>query len=112
MSQEKRAGERIQILGELPGAASVTQPIVIRQLGPGGAEVETSFPLQVNSLHDFRLSLDSRTIVVRGRVAHCHIGDIDQTGVVYVAGIEFVETPARTAEVIDSFIEAMKAGRR
>jgi hypothetical protein len=51
MSDARRDSERIQILGELPGAASVQQTIYVKELSRGGAQIETSFPLQLNSLH-------------------------------------------------------------
>lgn len=35
----------------------VFQPVAIREIGRGGAQVETVFPLQLDSLHDFRLTL-------------------------------------------------------
>jgi hypothetical protein len=112
MGAEKREAERVEILGDLQGAATVVQPIAIKELSRGGVLVETAFALQIDSLHEFRLTLGDRTVVVKGRVAHCHINEVDQEGLVYRAGIEFVEPPAWAAEAIASFIEDLKAGRR
>jgi len=109
---EKRDAERIQILGELHGEVMVFQPMAIKEVGRGGVQVETGFPLQLNSLHDFRLTLGDRSVVVKGRVAHCSISDVDQELVVYRSGIEFVEPSERVASVINDFIEAIKDGRR
>jgi hypothetical protein len=112
MAEDRRAAARVEILGELSGEATVSQPLVIRELGPHGAQVETSYPLHVDSVHEFRLALGDTAVVLRARVAHCHISDIDQTGVVYRAGIEFVDPPSRTAQVIASFLAGMKLERR
>jgi hypothetical protein len=74
--------------------------------------VETLFPLHVDSLHEFRLSLGDRSVVVKGRIAHCSISDMDQEIVTYRSGIEFVELSDRVFEVIADFIDAIKTGRR
>ncbi len=112
MPEGRRDFERIQILGDLPGAASVQQSLHIKELSRGGAQIETSFPLQLNSLHDFRLSLGSVTVVVKGRVVHCRIEDVDPEGVLYRAGIEFVDVPEWVALAIGEFVEAIKTGRQ
>ena len=109
---EKRDGERIQILGELHGEVMVFEPMAIKEISRGGAQVETSFPLQLDSLHDFRLTLGDRSVVVKGRVVHCSIIDVDQEMVIYRSGIEFIEPSERVNSVISEFIDAIKDGRR
>jgi len=110
--EDKRDTERIEILGELHGEVMVFQPTIIREISRGGAQVETSFPLHLDSLHEFRLTLGDRSIVVKGRVAHCSISDVEQEGVVYRSGIQFIEPSERVFSVIADFIEAIKTGRR
>jgi hypothetical protein len=109
---EKRDKERIEILGELLGEVMVFQPMAIKEISRGGAQVETGFPLQLDSLHDFRLTLGDRSIVVKGRVAHCSISDVEQELVLYRAGIEFIEPAERVSTAISDFIEAITTGRR
>jgi hypothetical protein len=111
-SDDKRDTERIEILGELRGEVMVFQPMAIREISRGGAQVETGFPLQLDSLHDFRLTLGERSIVLKGRVAHCSISDVDQEVVLYRSGIEFIDPPDRVASVIAHFIDAITNGRR
>jgi len=108
----KRDNERIQILGELHGEVMVFAPVAIKEISRGGAQVETAFPLHVDSLHEFRLAIGDRSVVVKGRVAHCSITDVDQELVTYRSGIEFVEPSERVASVISSFIETIKDSRR
>jgi len=110
--EETRDAERIPILGELHGEVMVFQPTTIKEISRGGAQVETMFPLHVDSLHEFRLSLGDRSVVVKGRIAHCSIRDVDQEIVTYRSGIEFVELSDRVYEVIADFIDAIKTGRR
>jgi len=104
--------ERIQILGELHGEVMIFQPLAIKEISRGGVLVETGFPLQVDSLHEFRLTLGDRSIVVKGRVAHCSISDVDQEIIVYKSGIEFIEPSDPVDGVINGFIQAIKDGRR
>jgi hypothetical protein len=110
-TEDKRDGERIPILGELRGEVMVFQPMAVTEIGPRGAQVETAFPLQLDSLHQFRLALGDLSIVVKGRVVHCSISDVDQETVRYRAGIEFVEASNRISSAIEGFIDAVKAGR-
>jgi hypothetical protein len=111
-ADDKRDTRRIEILGELRGEVMVFQPMAIKQVSRGGAQIETDFPLQLDSLHDFRLTLGDQSIVIKARVAHCSISDIDQEVVLYRSGIEFIEPPDRVATVVAEFIEAITNGRR
>jgi len=107
-----RDEERLEILGELHGEVVVFQPMAIREISRGGAQVETSFPLQLDSLHELRLTLGDRSVILKARVAHCSISDMDQELVTYRSGVEFVEPSERVSAVISSFIDAIKEGRR
>jgi len=107
----KRDSERIELAGALHGEVMVFQPTVIRQISKGGMQVETAFPLPIDSLHDFRLTIDERSIVVKGRVVHSRISDVDQELVMYRSGIEFIEPSERVASVISGFIELLRQQR-
>ena len=107
-----RDAERIEILGELHGEVMVFQPMVIKEISRGGCQVETGFPLHLDSLHEFRLTLSDRSVIVKGRVAHCSISDVDQEIVLYRTGIEFIEPSERVYSVINDFISAIQDGRR
>ena len=110
--QDTRDTERIPILGELHGEVMVFQATTIKEISRGGVQLETAFPLHVDSLHEFRLSLGDRSVVVKGRVAHCSISDVDQELVTYRSGIEFIEPSDRVYSVISGFIDAIKSGRK
>jgi hypothetical protein len=85
----------------------VFQPAGIRQMSQGGMQVETSFPLQLDSLHDFRLTLGDRSVVVKGRIAHSRISDVDQDIITYRSGIEFIEPSERVAAAIQHFVDEL-----
>ena len=112
MSEKRDGGDRIPILGDLHGEIMVFQPMGIKEISRGGAQVETAFPLHLDSLHDLRLTLGDCSIVVKGRVVHCSITDVDQDVVVYTSGVEFIDAPERVDSVIADFLDAIRAGRR
>lgn len=111
MGQDKRQAERVPMLGELHGEVMIFQPMLVRDISRGGVTVETRFPLQIDSLHDIRLTLADRSVVVKGRVAHSHISDVDQDIVMYRTGLEFVEPSAAVLGAIVDFIQTVKANR-
>jgi PilZ domain len=90
----------------------VFQPITIREISRGGAQIETSFPLQLDLLHDFRLVLGDRSVVLKGRVVHCSVSDYDQEALVYRSGVEFIEPAERIETAIVDFMSAVVDGRR
>ena len=99
----KRAA-RVPILGEAHGEVTVFQPVIIKEISRTGANVQSAFPLHLNSLHDFRLTLGEQSVIVKGRVVHCSIADVEQEGVLYRSGIEFVEPSDRVDAAISAFI--------
>lgn len=109
MSDEfKRAHERHALRAPAAGEVKVYHPMAIRQISGGGALIEIGVSLQLNSLHDFKLTLGDRSVVVKARVVHSHIGTVATSGVVYLTGVEFVDLSEPVAKAIDGFIAAIK----
>jgi c-di-GMP-binding flagellar brake protein YcgR len=111
MASEKRDQERVQLKGQVRGEVMVFQPMTILDLSLGGAQIETEFALQVDSLHDFRLSLADRSIIFRGRIVHCHIGELTDVAAVYRTGVEFVDLSGHAKSAIADFVTAMTHSR-
>jgi hypothetical protein len=108
---DKRDAERVTMLGELQGELMVFQPMLVRDVSQGGVTVETRFPLQIDSLHDVRLTLGDLSVVVKGCVVHSRISDVDNDVVTYRTGLEFVEPPQRAVGAITEFLRMVKADR-
>jgi hypothetical protein len=104
----KREAERVPIPSPLFGEVMVFQPVTILDVSANGVQVETPFALQLDSLHDFRISLGERSVVVKGRIAHCHIGELTEGVVIYRTGVEFVEVSDHVQSALDHFVEALK----
>jgi hypothetical protein len=108
---DRRGAERVPILGELLGEIMVFQPMLIRDIGNDGVTVETRFPLHLDSLHDLRLTLANKAVIVKARVAHSRISEVDQDIVTYRSGLEFVGASGRVLDAIRAFLIEMKADR-
>ena len=108
---DKRSAERLPILGELQGEIMVFQPMLIVDVTRKGASVDTRFPLQLDSLHDLRLTLPSGPVIVKARVAHSRISDVDQEIVTYRSGMEFVDVPERVDAAIAAFLAQVREDR-
>ncbi len=108
MAGEKRDRERVILEGQVKGEVMVFQPMTILDISLGGVQIETAFALQLDSLHDFRLSLGDRSIVVKGRIAHCHIGELTEVAALYRTGVEFVALSEHATVAIAAFMAAGK----
>jgi hypothetical protein len=109
---DKRDRERVPMARQLEGAVMVFQPMTVVDISHTGAQVETPFALQLDSLHDFRLSLGELSVVVKGRIAHCHVDELRDGVAVYRSGIEFVEPSDPVRLAIAEFVDTLRASRR
>jgi hypothetical protein len=108
MSEEKRDSARLG-LGRLQGDVMVFQPMVVKEVSLRGALVETRFVLNLNSLHDLRLELGAQSVVIKGRVVHSQIADVQGDVLVYWTGMEFVEPSQHVSAAIENFLTAAGA---
>jgi hypothetical protein len=90
----------------------VFQAMAITEISRGGVQIESAFPLHLDSLHEMRLGLGDCWVVVKGRVVHCRIISVDQERVTYQSGLEFVNASERVAAVIADFIDTVKGQRQ
>jgi hypothetical protein len=111
MSEEKRDGPRVPMLARLEGEVMVFQPMVIKEVSLRGALVETRFALHLNSLHDLRIELGPRSVIVKGRVVHSQIADVDIDQLVYWTGIEFVEPSEHVSVAVAEFLKSVGVER-
>ena len=108
MNDTKRESERVLIPGDMRGEVTVYEPMTILDISERGAQIETGFPLQLDSLHEFRLSLGNRSVVVKGRIVHCHIGELREGTVLYRTGVEYIEPSEHALAAMRSFVETQK----
>jgi hypothetical protein len=106
--ENKRDTERVSVPSPLHGEVMVFQLMTILDVSRGGAQIETPFALQLGSLHDFRISLGERSVVLKGRIAHCHIGELMEGIVLYRTGVEFIEVSDHVQAALEDFVGALK----
>jgi PilZ domain-containing protein len=111
LPERSRENERIPLHGRLKGEVMVFQPIVVLDVSHGGAQIETPLPLQVDSLHDFRLTLGDVSIVIKARIAYCRLADLRGDVVHYRSGVQFTEPSPHASRAIGSFVEAFRFER-
>jgi hypothetical protein len=95
--------------GLIQGAVTVYQPITVLDIAADGIRLEAGFALQNNSLHDFRLALGDRSVIVKGRVARCEIGELREGAVRYRCEVEFVDPAPHALAAIHDFVAAHHA---
>ena len=89
----------------IQGAVTVYQPITVLDITETSFGLEAPFALQNDSLHDFRLALGNRSVIVKGRVARCQVGEL-RDGVVYTCTVEFVDPAPHVISAIRDFVAA------
>jgi PilZ domain len=109
--RDQREAPRLDVLGLLHGEVLVPEPTSIIQISGAGMQVETACPLQLDSVHDFRLTFGDQSFVVKGRVAHSRISEVDRDVVVYRSGIEFVDASEGVVSAITRLVERIRQQR-
>ena len=110
-AHEKRTHERIDLLGLLRGEVMAFQPIAVRQISRGGMRIEARAALQLDSLHEFRLTIGEQSVVVKGRIVHSHIREVAQELVTYETGVEFVDLSTHAESVIANVVELLRRAK-
>jgi hypothetical protein len=95
----------------IAGEVMVYEAITIRDISESGMRMEAPFALQNNSLHEFRLVLSPRSIIVKGRVDRCEIGELSDGTVLYRCRVEFVDPAPHVANTIREFVAVHNAPR-
>ena len=108
MTDDKRTVDRTPI-PEVAGEVTVFQPMTILDMSECGCQIETPYKLQNDSLHDFRLSLGERSVVMKGRVVYCQIAELREGAVLYRSGVEFVEPSPHAVSAVRDFVAVQKA---
>ncbi|MDP6580033.1 MAG: PilZ domain-containing protein [Vicinamibacterales bacterium] len=106
---DRRDTTRVELRGDLRGEVMLYQPMTVTEISDCGAQIETPFPLQLGSLHDLRLTLGPSSVVVKGRVAHARVSQVEHAQAVYKSGIEFVEPSAQVSTAISAFVAELRA---
>ena len=96
---DRRLKSRFEIVGDLWGTMEATATLVVRNLGPRGALLESPVALAPDSVHWVHALIDGEPQPLRFRVRHA-AGQVPAGGR-YLIGVEFVVVNAQTQAFID-----------
>ena len=102
---DRRSELRFEIIGQLWGSLEIVEHLPLRNLGRGGALVESRHPLSGDTVHGVRLLLGDKQDEVQARVRH--ITPVrEPVGELFLIGLEFLNPSAGTLEQIDRIVAA------
>ena len=103
---DRRGDLRFEIIGQLWGSLEAVEPLPLRNVGRGGALVESRLPLAPEAVHGVRLAYDARTTTIQARV--CHVTpSAGPNGIErYLVGLEFLEPGPVALDQIDDLVAA------
>lgn len=97
-ADERRRSPRVSLVGQLRGElAAIDTPIRVREISLGGMSIESEAAFDVDSHHEFMLTLgDGAGVFVKGSVAYSRRVDGPE-GSVFITGIRFLDEDADDA---------------
>ena len=98
---DRRRGLRFEIVGRLSGSAAAVETLIVRNISPSGALVESPFTLPLHSWHTVHLGSEAMLGTLDVRV--CHIGASDNPAG-FLIGLEFVAPDPETTSRIERLI--------
>ena len=108
---DRRSDLRFEIIGQLWGSLETIEPLPLRNVGRGGALVESRLPLPLDSVQGVRLVYQGRASDLHARVRHVAPIVGPEGGERYLIGLEFVDAGEEVLTHIDHLVAA-RAGRR
>ena len=101
---ERRGRPRFEIVGgDLWGTIDAQTTLTIRNLGQGGALVDSWVPLAAGSVHWVNAVIDGAMHPMQIRVRHC-TGASTRTEPAFLIGLEFLQITGPTQRFIDRHV--------
>jgi hypothetical protein len=97
---DRRVRGRFEIVGTLSGTLETIQRLGLRNVGPGGALVESTVPLAVGTRVTGRLSLNGQTREIKAEVRHAAQHRVRSGEGRYLVGLEWVDVPMPIDDVL------------
>ena len=103
---DRRSDLRFEIIGQLWGSLEAVEPLPLRNVGRGGALVESRLPLTADTVHGVRLAYNARTSTIQAKVRHV-TPIVSPSGIErYLIGLEFLSPGETALEQIDNLVAA------
>ena len=105
---DRRARPRFEVVGPLWGSLETVEPLPLRNVGQGGALLETRFSLPVDTVHRLRLAAEGETSDRQARVRHVSTSHASSDRR-YLIGLEFLPLPPGAADHVDRVISVISS---
>ena len=109
---DRRARGRFEIVGTLSGTLETIQRLGLRNIGTGGALIESNVPLPVGSRLTGKLTVDGQTREVKAEVRHGSGHRIRGAGERYLVGVEWVDMATPIDDLVPDTGKLGKTGQR
>jgi hypothetical protein len=109
MKRDRRRDKRVRPDNDVLGTVKTNLPARVLDYSPGGMQVELVSPLPPNTECAVCLPLEGTEVRVRARVRRCRAATLALTegaekGVVYRAGLEFVDLDEESCALIEDAV--------
>ena len=101
VSTDRRSSLRFEILGRLRGSLAAEPTVLLRNISPGGALIQTPWALVPTTVHAVRIETDRHLVTIDARVLHVRPG---YTGTDYLIGLEFLASDQAAAAQLDQLV--------
>ncbi len=101
---DRRGRARFDVVGELWGTFETVTPLTLRNIGRGGALIESRISLSVDSIHRVVLLHADERCETEMRVRHVTAATGPGGESRYLIGIEFLKVPAGMLDRIDGWV--------
>jgi hypothetical protein len=102
---DRRVRPRFEIVGDLWGTFETVIGMPLRNVGRGGALVQSSVPLIPGAVHDVAVTCDGVHTPASVRVRHVRPMVSADGGDSYLIGVEFLAVPAQLLAQIDAWTD-------
>jgi hypothetical protein len=103
---DRRSDVRFEIVGHLWGSLVTVETLPLRNIGRGGALVESRLPLTPATVHGVHLIHNAETATFHAKVRHV-TPIVSASGVArYLIGLEFLDLEETALEQIDILVAA------
>lgn len=100
-AEDRRDRSRFEIVGTLWGRVDAVVPLVVQNIGRGGALLESPSALPENSVHWVTLLADGQRHRVQIRVCHTRLTSNSRGAPRFAVGVEFLALSPAVGEAIE-----------
>jgi hypothetical protein len=106
---DRHSASRFEAVGEPNGILDAFEPLSVRHLSPEGMLIESPNPLEVGSIHEFRLIDGTTSVHVRAAVRHVSPSRQSSAERYFLVDLEFLNLNTRSSVVVEQWLNGKPA---